>query len=628
MVRMRKLGATKGGAVFTRWLVAATTLLAVLAAGHALWPYGARAAPTGDDELAGSAVTQEESNLTIRWETNNKPVNNPSTPRDESNIPLDEDEHPATPTNGTGNGNKAVRVFPDLKYDDDNLCVEPEAQWAPLRRRVLAVIEFTGEDVPDKAYFRLWDVDDPSANTSDTDVIDNAGAPNAFTNGPDNRDSTGWRFAQELDADKHTVEVKFGKIKRFDGSLEDTGNPKIGKVEVMVGLRPGDNYRFAACLVLDNLLEPKHTQEKADLGQPPPEGKISKVLTVWRYLHVEFDTMQPPPANEPFGLLAGVSSVITADTLTAQGNPNWPVNALEGGVLDPAGPNAPITVNYVGRATWTVIQNAANAVTVQVNYTGDGWDNDNNGQIDDPGEVYNMTPANPSNAPFSVNTDDPPWPGTLAPTPAAALDAINPFFRPVYIKCVQQNKGNVHADFAWCRKQDFNQQAATVDVPGEPLYWTVCVGWCYEAARGLNWERCLQCIGHRYYIDDDDPEDEGVTAGYVSCVLGKAEDMPSDRLMVFLEHLRDYNAPQAKDAAWTLGSAVSHEIGHCLTLRHATYTGTFEAKKDGIMEWDPSAPPPCFKQWQDLKRNRPNRVTDRFSYENMRDLRTNDLDPK
>jgi len=199
---------------------------------------------------------------------------------------------------------------------------------------------------------------------------------------------------------------------------------------------------------------------------------------------------------------------------------------------------------------------------------------------------------------------------------------------PVYIKCVQQEKGNTHATFAWSRKQDYKNQAATADVPGEPLYWTVCVGWCYEATRIEGWIKCLQCNGHRYYIDDDDPEDEGVARGYVSCLLGNAEKVTSDRLMLYLEHLRDYNVPKANDPTWTLGAALSHEIGHCVTLGHAPFVETFDAKKDGIMEWQEEPPRPCFKQWQDLKRNRPNRVTDRFSYENMRDLRTNDLDPK
>jgi len=273
MRQTRKLVGVGIGWVSARWVIVAVSLLAVMVAGYAVSVHRAKAAATGDDELAGSSITQEEVNWTICWET----YDEPSGDRNEA---IDDDEHPATPNTGEGNGNKAQRIFPDKKvYNDQN---------AASRWKVFAVAEFT-EKPPagTKVWFRLWDVDDPS---------DADGPIDADTCGPDNRDET-WAIAGG--DGKKMVAVEVGTIQRFPGDAGTTVcDSKHCKVAVKVGMQPGDNFRFAATTPESNkpALE-NMTQAQADTAQPPGGVKISKVLTVWRKVHIEVDSMQPDTQN-------------------------------------------------------------------------------------------------------------------------------------------------------------------------------------------------------------------------------------------------------------------------------------------------------------------------------------------
>jgi hypothetical protein len=262
---------------------------------------------TSGDEKAQNATPSVEYDACISWETNNKPEkNDPAMPdKDMRNLELDKDPHPKALQSGDGN-EYALRVFPDLRYYS-----EDKTKYKDLRKRVFAVVQWVeGHPRPadNKVRFRLWDVDDPSAGEAE-DPLDTEGLPDKYTNGPDNQDRAAGCFAQEKDTTKHIVEVELGKILRFDGTKDDSGNALIGKVEVQVSMRPGDNYRFAASVEEAKLLEPKHTQVMADAAQAPPDGKISKILTVWRKLHVELDSMDNGVDRTAAGQVTGVTGV-------------------------------------------------------------------------------------------------------------------------------------------------------------------------------------------------------------------------------------------------------------------------------------------------------------------------------
>jgi len=140
-------------------------------------------------------------------------------------------------------------------------------------------------------WFRLWDVDDPSAND---EPIDEEGSPDPGTNGPDNRDGS-WAMAG-ADGSKMVL-VPLGQIKRFSGT--DSCGPRMCKVAVRVGMQPGDNWRFCACTEEDEPDLRSMTQDQADKVNPPGDVKESGMLTAWRKLHVELDSMAREPNDCP-----------------------------------------------------------------------------------------------------------------------------------------------------------------------------------------------------------------------------------------------------------------------------------------------------------------------------------------
>jgi hypothetical protein len=247
---------------------------------------GSRVAAT-DDEGAPNAEPNVETDAIIYWEKNDIPADLPETEElDESNLNLEPAPAvPATPKTGQGNEEwdewyGSGRVFPGLRYYGETNDSEG-VPYADRRRRVLAVVKWVKGNAPDEVHFRLWDVDDPS---------DDDGPIDSDTHGPDNKDATGGHFPGE--DGNHIVSVHKGKVLRFKkgGGIEETeGQANCYKVETVVGMRPGDNYRFAASANKQELIA--MTQAMADKAERPATGRISKILTVWRKLHLELDSM-------------------------------------------------------------------------------------------------------------------------------------------------------------------------------------------------------------------------------------------------------------------------------------------------------------------------------------------------
>lgn len=257
------------------WLGWAVSLaVTVMALG--IWGVLACPAAVADEGGYEPKPKIEDPGWTLYWQTYDVPVDDP-------NIPID--SHPAVPAN-TG-----CRIFPGKKtYNDEH---------ADKRRLVLAVIEWTEEPPEDtKMWFRLWDVDDPSANKG---PIDTAGSPDPGTNGPDNFDDS-WAMA-EMDGTKMVL-VELGKIKRFQGIAGDgppTCDAKKCMVAVRVGMQPGDNWRFCGAREENENALRGMTQDQADKVQPPGGVNESDMLTVWRKLHLELDSMASGQDNPVSG---------------------------------------------------------------------------------------------------------------------------------------------------------------------------------------------------------------------------------------------------------------------------------------------------------------------------------------
>jgi len=211
---------------------------------------------------------------------------------DPTNCDLD-----ACPNNG------GKRIFPGK--------ITPDDVNAGLRKQVelVATIEPAIADV--MVYFKVWDVDDPfdqlNAGMPDVQLIDGDFA------GPDNRGAEPlalpWGASAQTDED--------GKA----------------RVTFEVSTQPGNNYRAGASVLQDAVNQA--TQAQADALSVTTDGAgafvkngdwsgysvplhWSQMLTVWRKLHVEFDSMGAEPetvtGREPDwqnGFVTGVTQNVT-----------------------------------------------------------------------------------------------------------------------------------------------------------------------------------------------------------------------------------------------------------------------------------------------------------------------------
>ncbi len=155
---------------------------------------------------------------------------------------------------------------------------------------------------------KAFDVDDATDESADAGgVIDSNGRL-----GDDN-------FADYLATPKTGVFVASG-LASHTATLDANGE---ALVEFRVGMQPGNNYRIAVTpfptasnlnvLQVNNPAGPMHVT--ADAQQPPEfNGDISPLLTVWRKLHIEVDSMAAPPTSGPnANYVTGVADAVRTD---------------------------------------------------------------------------------------------------------------------------------------------------------------------------------------------------------------------------------------------------------------------------------------------------------------------------
>ncbi len=440
-------------------------------------------------------------------------------------------------------------------------------------------------DRTSKVYFQVFDMDDPTQNGADN-VVDASDTATAY-NGGDNKGA--------------------GPGITPSGTQEATvsGGTSFAKLEYTVTHRnPGNNFRVVAhCIadylgdvIIDTGAAKKGLDFKlGDSGPMVPANYKTPLLSVWRKLHVEFDKMDNAPAGELFGEIDGTSSSITTNTLTAQGNPGWAADSLHGGVLNPDATEAANTLTH--GTNWEVIDNTNNTVTVKTDYSSDTFDNDGQNDADDEGEEWEMTPHNPSNKSFAIETDDVEWlsDGCKPPTNAAAIVSLNDCYEIAYIECFEA-QGNTHDTFDFRRncenegQRHGNQLDVADDYAAE--FWVVAIAWSYEAFSKYDSDPPCETHGRKTVYCDDDPEGEGTPNqdGNWRCIRGKAvndlETKGGPVADVYVESTRD-------DGEYSVMFVAAHEIGHLLGLSHAWYGGQqhpeeFLEDDNGIMAWSPA----------------------------------------
>ncbi len=182
--------------------------------------------------------------------------------------------------------NKGKRIFPDL--------ISPTDQANAANRRKVHLVATVKPLVKGvTVYFKIFDVDDPfdqlNASMANVSVIDNN------MSGPDNRPPPGeapWMPATPPVTDSN------GKA----------------RVTFTVSMQPGNNYRAGGAVVSDavtqataDAINPAHNHDSDWSGYSAPLA-WSPMLTVWRKLWIERDTMAAPDSFD-FRIVSQVTAI-------------------------------------------------------------------------------------------------------------------------------------------------------------------------------------------------------------------------------------------------------------------------------------------------------------------------------
>lgn len=222
-------------------------------------------------------------------------------------------------------GNTGQRLFPDRATLADT---------THRKVKVKATISPAFSNLP--VVFKTFDVDDPSADP----VIDSNG-----TAGADNRGSVpDGGVPQE------------GKL---DGASDLTDGNGVAEQFLTVTMHPGDNFKVAAGCRQANLdaMTVSGTDIKDRNGSvlPTKQGVGTSLLTVWRRLHMEVDTMGPVAGNTLSGTVKSASpGSSTGETDLALESDPLDTSRYQGGL---------IKIDGVGN--FKVTDNSRSSVTIE-----------------------------------------------------------------------------------------------------------------------------------------------------------------------------------------------------------------------------------------------------------------------
>ena len=256
---------------------------------------------TCEDEVALTVVGVEQ----IKWKGKGNGVNDGDTLDDDPNWP-------------GGLAPNASRVFPDARAVGG--IVEPDA-----RDRVDVEVSLTVAPPGElKLYLRSFDVDDPTAGTNAVDDESMA---------DDNRGATPAQAGQFAGESGGVLELVFPE------------NVKTANCEFQTTMQPGDNFRIAANGDRDFLATLANNDVTQDTGGGEADRNANKqrivctnitgtvaeqeirladnyasdVLTVWRFLHVEVDSMAAPPTTgAEKNTVEGTLTAVTGNGTVAQ----------------------------------------------------------------------------------------------------------------------------------------------------------------------------------------------------------------------------------------------------------------------------------------------------------------------
>ncbi len=449
---------------------------------------------------------------------------------------------------------KVYRVFPGKRLPGDGEKKDIVDVKVTLNVKPVRPVEFV---------FRAFDVDDPSA--FDDEVDDE-------TKAEDNRGKTPHVWGGFPADSKAYLRVEF--------------KDKTETFEFQTTMQPGDNFRivgngdFVTLMELENddskladysklhpffivdpnILAIEKNPEKAQI--PQHEEYVSDILTVWRKMYLEIDTMGPVKDNTLIGIIEDYKDLGLASNggikfklkLDKNIYANLPEESKSGikGVKD-----SYINGNInVGNNDYKVVANTANGFFddwVTINYA-PSW-----GPFDDSviGQSYELTDDD------LLKDGD-----ALPPIP---LDRLEDAYAPAFILPVEGelNRGTSAIPFRLHYKSDKQDYLRSVyafdnkDLHADPDIWVVYL---------------LNGFQGTLVEDGDGLEDTGAIAGQADSDPGTG--MHGMGAVIFQESGRELGDSNKEALGWRLKDAPPHELGHLFGGDHAD---------DGLM-FDPGDP--------------------------------------
>ena len=463
--------------------------------------------------------------------------------------------------------NGGQRIFPGKISPDDVL--------ATIRKKVKLVATVDPPIAGVTVYFRVWDVDDPfdqlNATMPDVNLIDDD------NDGPDNR-PTG---CEGVWSGLNSTDENGQAIKTFT-----------------VSMQPGNNYRAAASCLNDALDQVSQADADALSVELDPATQTyigngnfsgyhvpvvwSKMLTVWRKLHVETDSMVRPAfaENTYTTQWAYPTQGDTADRVELKVNDPWFAFDTADGQFDEGwielSGDAGIVVGHIfeynSSAGWDeiiVTITAANGLNGQRGLAGLGGmagggcvlsDDDLGNEV-----VFKARTWGCDNGYASV--------GVLTPPD---LEALGLRYGPAYIfpaheATVSGTGGlttflrNIDFGFPNYGKVLWDQAKApgVRDLPiATPEYWTVMVVSAWQAEEGKDGDPNTETLTNGINTHDDGETSSDLGASYTGiCAIFKA-------LMI-----GESDIPERY--------TVAHEIGHTLGCPHTSSGLMFPAESVG-----------------------------------------------
>ncbi len=516
--------------------------------------------------------------------------------RGQDNSRNDDNTLDADPNHPAGLVPPAVRVFPGARLEGF-FFPEPGA----VRNLVDVVVTLSARPIePVDLFFQSFDVDDPTASVG---AVDNE------TSAEDNRGTVPARAGRIVGADGGGVHTQ-----SFEG--------REASFEFQITMQPGDNFRivgngdrdFIADLSNDDSLGAGTTnnadkQRIVDLNIfggsiaqeiREPGSYASDTLSVWRFVHIEVDSMGEATSNDSGRMtdflgtgtaLTELQSTINLDDGSANLDDTMPGNGrFENGRLEiGSGPGAVVVDPIIGNGdarlvlpptsiagigftaydndivlpesmTGTITEVTRNAGGTSfvwtLNLTGSppaDWNDFVGGELSvGEGEMVPITMVNEAASQittsairirFFLRDDD-----AMGDVAAPDLSLIAPAFAPAYVIPLY-DIGDDNDDVPFVLNvippdspdvYDFDAIAWEAD----PDFWTIYLLGAFQPN----------------VVPDFDPNSEGTTLGIVDAINGIGGK-------VFKEGLRELGAsPVANDAATT-----AHEVGHLFNGLHGDF---------------------------------------------------------